>query len=156
MLDQQNIPDMNEVIEPRGNPLEHGVLLDVHTSSDSLAVNVFIDTILRDHFSSPLTKAKKRNLKVALLVLYVSWWDDPTLFTMISFNKNSYKAGSRYNALRISPMLIEVVKELDVLGLIELHLGFNDRRINGKGRLTRICPTEKLISYFRKVNFSIF
>ena len=53
-------------------------------------------------------------------------------------------------------MLIEVVKELDVLGLIELHLGFNDRRINGKGRLTRICPTEKLISYFRKANFSIF
>ena len=42
MLDQQNIPDMNEAIEPKGNPSEHGVLLDVHTSSDSLAVNVFI------------------------------------------------------------------------------------------------------------------
>ena len=72
MLDQQNILDMNEAIEPRGTLLEHVVLFDVHTSSDSPAVNVFIDTILRDHFSSPLTKAKKRNLKVALLVLYVS------------------------------------------------------------------------------------
>ena len=85
-------------------------------------MNAFIDTIIADHFSSPLTKAKKRNLKVALLVLYVSWWNDPTLFTMISFNKNSYKAGSLYNALRMGIAVLSVHDSYIVPERLSVHL----------------------------------
>ena len=86
MLDQPNLPE---------NDLNHSVLLDVHTSSDYPEVNTFIHRIYTAHFSGPFTEVKKKHLKVVLLHLYVTWWEDPTLYTAVSFNKSEYKAGSR-------------------------------------------------------------
>ena len=147
MLDQPNFPE---------DDLNHSVLLDVHTSSDYPEVNTFIHRIYTAHFSGPFTEVKEKHLKVVLLHLYVTWSEDPTLYTAVSFNKSEYKAGSRYNALHISSKIIDIIKELERLGLIELHLGFKDRRPRGRGRLTRIRPLEKLTSHFQKATFSAF
>ena len=51
--------------------LEHYRELDVHTWSDHSEVNIFIDQIHAEHFSDPLSKIRKKHLKVVLLDLYV-------------------------------------------------------------------------------------
>ena len=147
MLDQPDLPK---------DDLNHSVLLDVHTHSDYPEVNVFVDEIHSAHFSDPFTGAKKKNLKVVLLHLFVAWSEDSSLYTAVSFNKNDYKAGSRYNSLHISEKIITIIKKMDELGLIELHLGFKDWRPGGHSRVTRIRPLQKLISHFQKATFSTF
>ena len=66
MLDQPDLPK---------DDLNHAVLLDVHTNSDYPEVNVFVNEIHSAHFSDPFTGAKKKNLKVVLLHLFVAWSD---------------------------------------------------------------------------------
>ena len=70
MLDQPDLPK---------DDLNHSVLLDVHTHSDYPEVNVFVNEIHSAHFSSSVTDATKKNLKVVLLHLFVAWGEDSSL-----------------------------------------------------------------------------
>jgi len=145
----------DEPILPQDD-LNHSVLLDVHTHSDYPEVNTFIDEIYSAHFAGAFTAVKREHSKVVLLHLYVVWTEDPRLYTALAFNKNEYEAGSRYNALHISSRIINIIKQMKRLGLIELHLGFKDRRPGGRGRVTRIRHLEPLVSHFQEAVFSTF
>ena len=108
--------------------LNHSVFLDVHTHSDYPEVNTFINEIYSAHFAGAFTAVKREHSKVVLLHLYVAWSKGPRLYTAVAFNENDYEAGSRYNALHISSRINNIIKQMRRLGLIELHLGFKDRR----------------------------
>lgn len=136
--------------------LENYRELDVHTWSDHAEVNTFIDHIHAEHFSDPLSKIRKKHLKVVLLDLYVAWMGDPNLCLGVHLNEKRYRAKTRYNSLHISKTTILIIKRLTDLGLIHSHLGFNDRREGGFGRVSRIWPSKALISHFTKARFSVF
>lgn len=130
--------------------------LDVHTWSDHAEVNTFIDHIHAEHFSDPLSKIRKKHLKVVLLDLYVAWMGDPNLCLGVHLNEKRYRAKTRYNSLHISKTTILIIKRLTDLGLIHSHLGFNDRREGGFGRVSRIWPSKTLISHFTNARLSVF
>lgn len=134
--------------------LDHSRLLDVHTWSAHPEVNKFVGAIYKEHFApGGKVEIKKKHLKVVLLDLYLAWSDDPAL--MISFyrNINEYKAGTRYNALRISRTIIPVVDKLIEVGFLNHETGFYDRRAGGRSRVSRMWPTDALIEIFRDVRF---
>jgi hypothetical protein len=140
--------------EKRGK-LQHSARLDVHTWSEHPEANQFVDQVYAAHFGGRKANIRKRHLKVVLLDLYVNWFNDPTLVTSFSRNKNDYKAGSIYNALNISNLTIDVVDVLIDAGLVEQEIGFLDRK-SGIGRMSRIWPTNALINLFRDARFSPF
>lgn len=137
----------------KGDALANSKLFDVHTWSDHPEVNGFVDKIYEQYFEGRKAKIKKKHLKVILLDLYVTWSDDPTRKVAFSRNNNDYEAGTRYNELNISRLSIQVVDTLVDAGLIEQVMGFNDRDL-GKGRLSRIWPTDALVDLFRDARFS--
>ena len=145
----------DEPVLPKDD-LNHFVFLDVHTHSDCPKVSTFIDEIYSAHFAGPFTAVQRKHLKIVLLHLSVAWSEGPRLYTVVAFNENDYEAGSRYNALHISSRINNIIKQIKRLGLIELHLGFKDRRPGGRGRVTRIRPLEPLISHFQEAVFSTF
>ncbi len=63
---------------------------------------------------------------------------------------SGYKARSRYNPVKVSSQIIEVVNHLTDAGYIDMLRGFHDRRI-GAGRTTRIWPTPLLTALFEQV-----
>jgi len=95
---------------------------------------------------------KKKHLKVVLLDLYVAWSQDPELKIAFSRNVNDYEAGSRYNALHISKLTIDVVDRLIEIGLVDHAKGFKDRG-TGIGRQSRMWPTEELVLLFKTARF---
>jgi hypothetical protein len=122
--------------------LDNSRPLDVHRWSDHPEANKFVDIIWGTFFAEkyantgPGKRPKSRpktQLKVLLLDLYVSWTEDPEQFVGIGMSKRFYKAGSRYNALHISEIMIRIVRTLEALGLIELHPG-----TEGAGRVTSV------------------
>jgi len=62
---------------------------------------------------------------------------------------------SRYNELNIKVSTIEIVHRLDAAGLIGRKDGWQDGE-SGKGFLTRIWPTSKLIKLFENAAFGYF
>ena len=109
----------DEPIPPKDD-LDHSVLFDVHTHSDYSEVNAFIDEIYSAHSAGPFTVAKRKHLKVVLLHLYVVWCEDPTLYTAVSFDKNEYTRGSRYNSIHISCGIIVIIKEPERIRLTKM------------------------------------
>jgi hypothetical protein len=95
------------------------------------------------------TDIERKHFKVVVLDLYVAWILDPDLKIAVNMQPAAYKAKSRYNALHISRKTIEVINLLTDAGLIDMRLGFYDRRNGGRSRLTRIWPTVDLIALFR-------
>jgi hypothetical protein len=87
-------------------------------------------------------------LKVLILDLYLAWVEDPTLWIGVSMSPNSWKVGSRYNALHISKVIIPFVHRLADVGLIE----FCPSQLLGPGaasnRTSRIRAAEPLIALF--------
>ena len=139
--------------------LNYSKPLDVHTWSDYAEVNQFVNT-LWDQFLAeqyldrvgrgkrPLTSVKQQ-FKVLLLDLYVTWKTDPDLVIGVAMSNSAYQTSSRYNALHISPIMIDLVNSLVEMGLIEKHVGSEL-----SGITTRIWTTPKLIQYFKGVQFS--
>ena len=139
--------------------LNHSKPLDVHTWSDYAEVNQFVN-ILWDQFLAeqyldrvgrgkrPLTSVKQQ-FKVLLLDLYVTWKTDSDLVIGVAMSNSAYQTSSRYNALHISPIMIDLVNSLVEMGLIEKHVGSEL-----SGITTRIWTTPKLIQYFKGVQFS--
>ena len=143
--------------------IDHSRPLDVHKWSDYPEVNRWVysfwDEHLSTHFSGQQRGPKpkqdpKYQFKVLLLDVYVAWREDPTLLVGVSKSKSGYKAGSRYNALHISSLLIKLIDALVAKGYLEQKLGTEGAE--GAGRVTRIWPTAALISYFETAEFSDF
>ena len=130
--------------------------LDVHVWSNYSEVNLFVNHIY-DELSSldGHEKVNKKLLKILLLDLYVCWSTDPNLKIMFSRDNNAYKAKSRYNELHIGKKIIAVVDVLVTEGWIYEVRGFNDR-VSGVGFQSRLAPSDRLISYFKKAKFHKF
>ena len=128
--------------------LNYSKPLDVHTWSDYAEVNQFVNT-LWDQFLAeqyldkvgrgkrPLTSVKQQ-FKVLLLDLYVTWKTDSDLVIGVAMSNSAYQTSSRYNALHISPIMIDLVNSLVEMGLIEKHVGSEL-----SGITTRIWTTPK-------------
>lgn len=130
--------------------------LDVHRWSDHEEVNLFIDDVYEELLMLAGNHGiRKRHWKVVLLDLYVCWCFDPEMSISVSMDNNSYRAKTRYNALHISKMTIQIVHSLIDMGYVYHKSGFYDP-VQRKGRMTRIKPSEKLIELFRKARFSLF
>ena len=126
-------------------------VIDVHKSSEWHEVNPFINGIYAAYISGSLTTIQKKNLKVLLLDLYVAWTEGYKYIGM-SFDDHKYKPKSRYNALHISKKIIECAKKLSSLNLIRIHKGYYDK-VAAFGYVSRIEPTENLISLFKQAKF---
>jgi hypothetical protein len=136
------------MIADSGN-LDNSRALDVHRWSDFPEADAFIDEVYALCQEGKRTDIERKHFKVLLLDLYVAWLVDPALKITVAMQPAAYKAKSRYNALRISHKTIDVVRLLQAADLIEVKLGFHDRRKGGASRLTRIWPTEALIARFK-------
>lgn len=139
----------------KGQVLNHSRVLDVHTWSDHPEVNAFVNQIWDAHFGGGNKKIRKKHIKVVLLDLYVQWCNDPALKIGVSLHKNHYKAKTRYNALHISYLTVEIIDILEDAGLIHQAPGVFGRAIALKNRTARIWPTPKLMTMFQDAKFSV-
>jgi len=140
--------------------LDYSKPLDVHKWSDYPEVNNFVDQIWDEYLSAIFPEQtgrgkrpkgpRKQQFKVVLLDLYVAWKEDPDLLIGVSLENGAYKANSRYNKLHISNKLREVLRHLESIGLIGLHLGRE-----GAKRSTRIWATDNLIKHFEEANLNL-
>ena len=141
--------------------LDNSRPLDVHRWSDHPEVNSFVDDIWGRFDEKHLVWAKggagrkqvasnKKQLKVLLLDLYLCWSEDRKQSLGIALSRGAYKAGSRYNALHISPKMIDIVHALKDEGLIEWHKG-----TEGARKVTRIWPSRGLATRFGRAKFSV-
>ena len=139
----------------------HSRILDVHRWSDHPEANLFVDRVFDEYLTieaSENKRIKKKHLKVVLLDLYVAWLDDPELCIAVHMSPTAYSDGTvslggrnRYNELNIKVSTIDIVHRLHAAELIGLQEGWQDR--GGRGFLTRIWPTDKLIRMFRDAAF---
>ncbi len=146
----------DEEEEDAPNPLDYARRLDVHCWSDHPEINGFVDNIFQELSTQGNAGIRRRHLKVVLLDLYVAWSSDPALKISYSRSPNAYHAGSIYNELHISRTTIDVVDWLIAANFVENQNGFFDRRPTGRSRISRMWPTEELVSLFREARFSVF
>ena len=125
---------------------------DVHKWSDHPEVNNFVNLIYENHFRLQKSDIVKKQLKVVLLDLYIACLQHPKMKIGINMNNNAYKAKSRYNELHISKKTPQIIRYLKKLDLINLKNGYFAQGLK-EGRITRIWPTQKLISLFEKAKF---
>ena len=142
---------------------QHSRPLDVHRWSDNSEANLFVDEIYNSHFwqINENKRIKKKHLKVILLDLYIAWMHDPDLSIAVHMSPSAYSDGtvftkgkSRYNELNIKVSTIDIVHRLNGAGLIDMKDGWQDA--GGRGFLTRIWPTSKLISLFQDAAMGLF
>ncbi len=106
---------------------------------------------MADHFKRAQAKSRpKDQLKKLLLDLYVLWSEDPAACLAVPMSNDAYQQ-ERYKKLHITRMLPECVRELHKAGLLELHTGSEAAK-----KVTRVWPTETLLSQFREARFSEF
>lgn len=123
--------------------------IDVHKWSTHPELNTFCYTLwdaeFAAEFQSPKGKGNrpkrlpKYQFKTLILDLYVAWRTDPSMCIGVGMSKSAYEANSRYNALHISSLMINIIKALHRKGYIGLELG-----VEGAGRVTRIWAEDKL------------
>ena len=151
----EDIPKVVDVcgVEKSSIDLDYSRQLDVHVWSDYPEVNDFVNRIYDQYIYgsnydvSKWHDKKKATLKVLLLSMYVNWLDDPDLLTGFSRTLAHYKAGSRYNKLHISRLIIEIQETLSEAGLINWVKGWKDPD-TGIRRNTKLWPTESLAKEF--------
>ncbi|AKO96170.1 hypothetical protein MALG_00978 [Marinovum algicola DG 898] len=148
-------------MQPIDNPL-YSRPLDVHRWSDHPEAKGLVEQVWerglrvrfetkRDGKAKPGPKPKadhKVMLRVLILDLYVAWKEDPELSIGVSKNVNSWKAGSRYNALHLSKNIIKVVDALGAEGFIDVAPGSYAEPGAPTNRTTRIRASEKLCQLF--------
>ncbi|KKM98029.1 hypothetical protein LCGC14_1162120, partial [marine sediment metagenome] len=100
----------------------------------------------------PKTSFKKQ-LRVLILDLYVAWLDDPELSIGVSMSPNAWKTNSRYNALHLSKILIQIIKALEAAGLLDLAKGSYSGPGARGNRTTRIRASKELQTKFREAKF---
>ena len=143
---------------------QHSRPLDVHRWSDHPEVNSFVNAVFDQFLKKKIkenTSIKKKHLKLVLLDLYVAWLNDPDLNIAVHMTQSAYSDGtvfnkgkSRYNELNIKVSTIDIVHRLRDVRLIGYKEGWQDA--GGRGFVTRIWPTEKLIKMFENAAFGDF
>lgn len=92
-------------------------------------------------------KLRKKHLKVIALDLYNTWLSDPERYVAYSRNVNDYKANPRYNKLRITSLVVDVVDALLAREYIEHHIGnFARTSFIHSSHLSRMRAKDKLIA----------
>jgi hypothetical protein len=137
--------------EDHSNELDYNYSrpLDIHRISDFPEVIAFVDQIWNLVFEAKLSEIKRKHLMVVILDLYVEWRLGTERLIAVSMSPKTYKSkGNRYNALRISSLTIDVVRELEKAGLILFKVGFQAKD-SSIGFVSRIWPTSKLIEMFQ-------
>lgn len=133
--------------------------LDVHRWSDHPEAKKIVHTIWSEYYSdsypesgqgNKASSSRRKQFKVLLLDLYVAWLEDPQLSIGVGMSKSAYKAKSRYNALYISYLIVEMVRHGHHQGLIDLKKGSEDSKTT-----TRIRATAKLQEYFKHANLDL-
>ena len=138
------------------NPFDFSRPLDVHRWSDHPEADRLVDEVYAGHFKGRRSSIERKHLKVVLLDLYVAWLEHPDLKIAVSMRPAAYKAkGNRYNKLHISSKTIDVVGTLAEAGLIDMKKGYYSREW-GDGKLTRIWPTERMLTLFKKANLNVY
>ncbi len=135
----------------------HSRPIDVHRWSDHPEVAGLVERIWAEHFPDedkpkPGPKPKtpfKDQLKILLLDCYVAWLEDTELSIGVSMNVNAYDTGSRYNALHISKHILQVIRKLIDVGLLDVAKGSYSGAGSGGNRTTRIRPSEALQALFQ-------
>ena len=119
--------------------------LDVHRWSDYPEVNRLVDQLMADQFADFTHKKTRNHVKVLLLDLFVCWLEDHEKLLGVGLSNRSYKARSRYNALHISNLMIDVVHRVVDAGLVAIWKGSE-----GAGKTSRIWATDSLIAHFKQ------
>jgi hypothetical protein len=146
-----NIQHKNMLQKQEAEALAFSRPLDVHRWSDYPEADAFVDHVYDRCQNGKASKIEKKHFKVVLLDLYVAWLEHPDLKLAVSLRPEEYKAkGSRYNALHISRKTIDVVNLVHGAGLIEMKIGYYDRRNGGQSRRTRIWPSPDLTALFEQ------
>ena len=149
------------------NHKEHSIPLDVHTWSDHPELNLLVDRmwagfgLARQEAVTAKGNRKgtdpKRLLKVLLVHLYATYLDDPTLWTGVARNNNSYVPTSRYNSLHISYKIVQIIDYMVELNYLDFVMGSNDRTHNGWHSFSsRILPSNILKAEFGKCTATLF
>ena len=125
--------------------------LDVHRWSDYAEVNRLVDQLMANQFADFTHKKTRNHVKVLLLDLYVCWLEDPEKSLGVGLSNRSYKSRSRYNALHISNLMIEVVHRFVEVGLAGIWKGSE-----GAGKTSRIWATDILIAQFKEAALDSF
>lgn len=157
---QATIMDDDDGQEARreAEALEFARPLDVHRWSDFPEADAFVDAVYARCQGRMDTGIERKHFKLVLLDLYVAWLMHRDLKIAVAMGASAYKPKSRYNALRISKKVTDVVRLLDEAGLIHVKRGFYARSGGGggSGRLTRIWPTSELIALFSRCNLDSY
>lgn len=126
--------------------------LDIHRWSDDPEVDAWVDAMYARCVQGKPSQIERRHLKVVLLDLYAAKLEHPDQRLHMAMGHAEYKPKSRYNALHISKKVTHVVGLLHDAGLIDMKLGFKDRR-TGLGFYTRIWPSAELRAMFDRCQF---
>jgi hypothetical protein len=129
--------------------LDHSRPLDFNLWAEDGALADLSAHMLNASFFGSTRRGTERQLRVILANLYSAWAEDPRLSVALSLTNSAYKAKSRYNPVKLSNHVIEVVGRLSDAGYLHGARGFNDRRL-GTGRTTRIWPSKQLIGLFEQ------
>jgi hypothetical protein len=130
--------------------LDHSVTLDMTLSSPDGAISELSRHLLTSGLSGLTRKGSDQHLQLVLANFYAAWEDDPKLSLAVSMTNSGYKARSRYNPLKTSNQIIEVIGQLAKHGFIHGASGFQDR-VRGFGRNTRVWPSSVLVGLLEQV-----
>ncbi len=105
-----------------------------------------------DGFSGNKTLWKK-HLKVIVLNLYAVWLADPERYVAFSRDRTeNSRIPDRYNMLRLTHLLVDVVDALRAADFIEHHKGHHDRTGGFySSHLSRMRATDTLIAFLRDI-----
>ena len=139
----------------------HSRPLDFHAWSDHPEINILVDKTwhalgkVRQASLIPEGNRKgtdpRRLLKVLLVHLYETFLDDPNIWTGVARSANAYVPTSRYNSLRISFKIVQLIDGLVELGYLEFTGGSNNKANDGWSSFTsRVRPSHILKVEFGK------
>ena len=148
----------------------HSRPLDMHAWSDHPEINIIVDKVwhsLGQQRQDSLTPKGNRKgtspkllIKILIVHLYETFLDDPSLWTGVARSANAYAPTSRYNGLKVSFKIVQLIDGLVELGYLDFIAGSNDRVYDGWNSFTsRIRPSHILKVEFSKCNaeqFDIF
>lgn len=140
--------------------LWHSRPLDLHRWSEHPEVHSLIERLWTQHFVDFETNTGFQGrrpkghpalqLRVLILNLYVAWKDDPSLNIGVSMSNSGYHTNSRYNALHISRVFIDLIRCAVRVGLVGIAAGSE-----WAGRTTRIWAEGPLIDLFMRAKISL-
>lgn len=147
------LPSEEHAKRSKAERLDNWGPFDVHRWSDYPEVNAAVNEIFRVLKTDPEFDGndglRKRHVKVLVLDLYAKWLTHPERYMGVYFKESEYRAKSRYNAIHVSKLTPKVVKALERHGYVELEPGHYGRTGGHSSHVTRIRPTDKLLSLIK-------